>query len=178
MKLKVIYNTIVSTVILIIASIHTVNAHGVAGNILTIGGTSDVLFASERMGYASASGTFSALVATISSIEPQTDGTILIGSRHNFKTNDNGYFNTVDSSTLLPVVNKPGVYLITTTFVVKESGGSLSGYTDQSFTGAGIINFNNNTANVRYEGTLLRNDSFIANRNISVFKRLESSYRY
>lgn len=170
MKHKAIYNTIVSAVILIIASIHTVNAHGVTGNILTIGGTSDVLFTSESMGYASASGTFSALVATITSIEPQADGTILLGSKHNFKTNDNGYFNTVDSSTLLPVANKPGIYLLITTFVVKESGGSLSGYTDQSFTGTGIINFNNNTANVRYEGTLRRNDSFTTNHNTSVFK--------
>ncbi|MFK5951193.1 MAG: hypothetical protein QM500_20755 [Methylococcales bacterium] len=169
MKLRTINNYILTAIILI-ASINTANAFDLSGNKLTVGGTSDLLFTSDSTGYASASGTFSALVATIISFEPQSDGTIFLGSQHNFKTNDNGYINTEDKSILYPVSDKPGVYMITTTFTILESAGSLSGYTNQSFTGTGIINFNNNTANVRYEGTLNRINSLYKKQRMSVFK--------
>lgn len=137
---------------------------------LSIGGTADLLFTSEKSGYASASGTFSALVAIITSFEPQSDGSIILGSSHNFKTADNGYFNTVDISNLYPVQDKPGIYIITTTFNIKESSGSLSGYDGSIFTGTGIINFTNNTANVRYEGFLLKNEYTEKERKKSVFE--------
>jgi len=141
-----------------------------AENSLSIGGTSDLLFTSETTGYASASGTFSALVATITLFEPQSDGSIILGSSHNFKTSDNGYFNTVDISNLYPVQDKPGIYIITTTFNIKKSAGSLSGYDGGSFTGTGIINFTNNTANVRYEGSLLKNTYTEKKKGKSVFE--------
>lgn len=170
MKKQTIYNYILTTIILLTASVNSANAFNQTKNKLVIGGTSDVLFTSESTGYASASGTFSALVATITSFEPQSDGTILLGSAHNFKTSDNGYINTKDKSILYPVIDQFGVYMITTTFNIKESAGSLSGFTNQSFTGTGIINFNNNTANVRYEGLLHRITSNYKKQKRSVFK--------
>lgn len=178
MKFKQISSYTFFLFILFTSSANAENFNGTQVNNLTIGGISDVLFTSDTTGYGSVSGTFSALVATITVFEPQSNGTIFLGSKHNFKRDDNGYFNTVDESTLYPVTDRPGVYMITTVFSIKEAEGSLSGYSDQAFNGTGIINFNNNTANVRYEGTLVKElgvkEHGLFNRqNKSMFKYFE-----
>jgi len=166
-----IYTLLILT--LFTSQINAEDSYGAGGKSRTIGGSSDLLFTSDTTGYPSASGTFSALVATITVFEPRSDGTIFLGSEHNFKTDDNGYFNTVDESTLYPVTDRPGVYMITTVFNIKQAEGSLSGYSNQAFNGTGIINFNNNTANVRYEGNLVKKHRLFNKQNKSMFRHFQ-----
>ncbi|HFD32392.1 MAG TPA: hypothetical protein ENJ28_06795 [Gammaproteobacteria bacterium] len=170
MKFKQVSIYTLLLAILFVTSVNAESFYGIQGDGLTIGGTSDLLFTSETTGYASASGTFSALVATITAFDPQSDGTIFLASEHNFKTDDNGYFNTVDKSILYPVTDRPGVYMISTVFNIKEAEGNLSGYSKQAFNGTGIINFNNNTANVRYEGHLVKKGRLFNRQSKSMFK--------
>lgn len=172
MKFSARINNIFAILLLTAAYVNVANAGRPGSHVdsMIVGGSSDVLFVNETLGFASATGTFAALAATITYFDPQGDGSIILETTHNFKTADNGYFNTVDKTLLLPVMDNPGVYYLSTKFTINESGGGLEGYVGQSFTGAGILNFNNNTANVRYEGKLKRKSIWFKVEDRSVFK--------
>jgi hypothetical protein len=123
---------------------------------LKIGGVANVRFVDNDHAIALANGTFSALTATVTSREPQRDGSTLVGMTHTFLTDTGGMLVTEDVIRLVPVPGRDGVVSITVDYKVVKCAGGLEGYEGQRFVSQGFIDGNQGIASVRYDGEISR----------------------
>jgi hypothetical protein len=126
------------------------------GNI-HIKGSSDVSFTGKMHALASATGTFSALHASIKNIKENDDGSIEQKVEHYIKLTTGGFFRTEDIALLKSIKGQNNKYQVNVAFKIVGASQELVGYENQTFKGSGIFDLSTGTGFVDYSGSLIRN---------------------
>ncbi|HKO93619.1 MAG TPA: hypothetical protein VJU61_20840 [Polyangiaceae bacterium] len=94
-----------------------------------------------------------AVQATVTSLKPQSDGTIKLELTHSFVTSEGALLKTEDTAKLIPVPGQPNVFQQTTEYKVTKGTGRFEG-AKGTFTNHGETDLKRGLLTLRYEGKI------------------------